>query len=275
MQVYRGMDIGTAKPGAALRARLPHHLIDIRDPSEQFNAGEFTRLALEAIAGITARGKLPVVSGGAGFYLQALLQGLPEAPPSDAAVRGSLREELLRGGPQRLHAELAERDRESAARIHPNDEYRLLRALEVCRVSGRPLTAFSRRPPQNIQFLVAGLERERADLYARIGQRCEDMFNAGLEEEVRALFEKGYTPADPGLRAIGYREFFVENGDGSFSLNPDTAAVRENIARNSRHYAKRQITWFKKVPDVLWLPAQAGFTCFALRNDAPLRERVD
>ena len=142
MQVYRGMDIGTAKPSAQEREQLPHHLIDIRSPNEPFNAGDFVRLANEAIAGIAQRGAFPVVCGGTGFYLKNLIMGLPESPPADAAIRAALKSELHEKGAAALMEELAQGDPVSAERIHLNDVYRLLRALEVLRLSGRPLSSF-------------------------------------------------------------------------------------------------------------------------------------
>jgi tRNA dimethylallyltransferase len=258
MQVYRGMDIGTAKPSAEQRSLLPHHLVDIRNPNEQFSVGDFVRLANEAIANITSRGALPVVSGGTGFYLKNCVMGLPEAPPSDAAIRESLRLELREKGAAALMEELARSDPASAEKIHPNDEYRLLRALEVLRLSGRPLSSFgvsgaepaNSGPPRPLcRFLVVGLFRPREELYRRINQRCADMFALGLPGEVRNLHEAGYSPRDPGLRAIGYREFFVEDEPGSYRLSQDINGVQALVAQNSRRYAKRQITFFASLPD--------------------------
>lgn len=256
MQVYRGLDIGTAKPPDALRAALPHHLIDIIDPDEQFNAGEFARRADVACDDIHRRGLLPVVSGGAGFYLKNFIQGLPDSPPSDAAVREKLGAELRAGGRELLLAELRGADPGSAARIHPNDDYRLLRALEVVRLTGRALsdckvTAGDRR--DKYRFLLVGLEWEREALYRRINRRCSRMFDAGLADEARGLFDRGYTPKDPGLRAIGYKEFFVGGEDGAWRLSDDLAGVQAIVAQHSRQYAKRQITWFRKVPGVTWI----------------------
>jgi tRNA dimethylallyltransferase len=304
MQVYRGMDIGTAKPGAELTARLPHHLIDILNPDEQFNAGEFVRLADQAAADIAARGKLPVISGGTGFYLTNFVMGLPETPLSDPDLRRGLQDELHRRGPAALMAELAACDPVSARRIHPNDTYRILRALEVYRLSGRPLSGFpragiyaadvpagtegpiQRRAPAGAdateapaafrpgyRFLLIGLDRPRADVYRRINDRCAEMFRAGLPAEVRRLCEAGYAPPDPGMRAIGYQEFFIEdeNGNadsgsvdnghnankaaGNAAIAADLAAVETLVARNSRRYAKRQITYFASLPEVLWVNA--------------------
>ena len=272
MQVYRGMDVGTAKPSPELLAALPHHLIDIRDPAEQFNAGEFVRLADEAVRDIARRGKFPVVSGGTGFYLANFVLGLPPAPPSDAAVRLALKAELRERGAAPLRAELAARDPVSAARIHENDEYRLLRALEVWRLSGRPLSDFPRPSPdggaafrREYRFLLTGLTRPREELYRLIDERCALMFRTGLPGEVRRLFEAGYRPEDPGMKAIGYREFFVSAGEGAgtppspgngeWRLASDIAAVEKLVARNSRRYAKRQITYFASLPGVHWIDA--------------------
>ncbi|MDR2343565.1 MAG: tRNA (adenosine(37)-N6)-dimethylallyltransferase MiaA [Spirochaetaceae bacterium] len=256
MQVYRGLDIGTAKPPASILSALPHHLINILNPDEQFNAGEFVHLADAACAGIHERGLLPVVSGGAGFYLKNFIQGLPSSPPPDAAVREKLAAELRAGGSAPLIAELRAADPGSAARIHPNDTYRLLRALEVLRVSGRAPSgcATDEKSRRNkYRFLLIGLEWERETLYRRINRRCSRMFRAGLVEEVKALFARHYTPDDPGLRAIGYKEFFVRDYGGAWHLSSDIAGVETLVARHSRQYAKRQITWFKKVPGVEWI----------------------
>jgi tRNA dimethylallyltransferase len=266
MQVYRGMDIGTAKPGADLLAALPHHLIDIRSPGEQFNAGDFVRLAAEAVADIAGRGKLPVISGGTGFYLNCFVRGLPSAPPSDPEIRRVLKEELRERGRDALYEELAGTDPVSAGRIHRNDEYRLLRALEVRRLSGRPLSDFKAPWPgdgrqegfarQDYRFLMIGLSRPREEVYRRIDERCAAMFRAGLPAEVRGLFEAGFGPEAPGMRAIGYREFFV--GDGAPRFTGDMAPVEALVARNSRRYAKRQLTYFASLPALIRVDAGPG-----------------
>jgi len=264
MQVYRGMDIGTAKPSPEERAKIPHHLIDIRNPDEQFNAGEFTRLAEEACAAAAGRGALPVVSGGTGFYLKNLVLGLSEAPPVDSEIRRLLKNELTAKGAPSLMKELAEADPVSAGRIHINDEYRLLRALEVYRLSGRPLSSFASPwnkaavcPERPFRFILIGLRRNREELYRRINERTAAMFRAGLADEVKRLYNAGYTPSDPGLRAIGYREFFVQDADGigasTWRLSEDLAGVQALVAQNSRRYAKRQITFFASLPDVKWV----------------------
>jgi tRNA dimethylallyltransferase len=268
MQVYRGMDIGTAKPDGAARAALPHHLLDLRDPDEQFNAGEFVRLADECCAEIYARGKLPVIAGGTGFYLKNFIKGLPDSPPGSESIRQAIKRELDAAGAEALYAELQKNDPVAAAHIHVNDVYRIIRALEVARLTGKPLSAFEVENAekkearfQKYDFLVIGLTRKREELYARINARVDMMFEQGLCGEVRALFETGYTPDDPGMRAIGYREFFAarEDDDRFFSGEPDrqgqyafvsandTEGVREMIKQNSRHYAKRQETFFRGI----------------------------
>jgi tRNA dimethylallyltransferase len=260
MQVYRGMDIGTAKPGPELLARLPHHLIDIRNPDEQFNAGEFVRLADEACINISGRGKLPVISGGTGFYLRNFVLGLPETPPSDPQIRQALNEELKAKGIEPLAGELARCDPVSAGRIHIHDEYRLLRALEVYRLTGRPLSSYAvsaaagDRP--HYRFLILGLRRPREEVYRRIDERCAGMFRQGLPSEAHRLFEAGYTPEDPGMRAIGYREFFTEGEGGAWRFIEETE-VETLVARNSRRYAKRQETFFASLPGVKWIDAFA------------------
>jgi tRNA dimethylallyltransferase len=268
MQVYCGMDIGTAKPSEKERALLPHHLIDIRSPAEQFNCGDFVHLADEACLDITNRGKLPVVSGGTGFYLKNFILGLPEAPPSNAEIRTQLKQELRDKGAAALMEELAACDPVSAGRIHINDEYRLMRALEVWRLCSRPLSSFQvpaavSRPQYN--FIIIGLSRTREELYRRINLRCESMFREGLAAEVQKLYEEGYTPRDPGLRAIGYREFFVEEA-GTWRISNDLAGVQALVAQNSRRYAKRQITFFASIPGVKWI--EAG------KNGAETAERI-
>jgi tRNA dimethylallyltransferase len=265
MQVYRGMDIGTAKPSAEEKAQVPHHLIDIRNPDEQFNAGDFVRLAGEAIIDIARRGAFPVVCGGTGFYLKNLIMGMPETPPSDGAIRAALKQELREKGAAALMEELARCDPASAAKIHLNDEYRLTRALEVLRLSGRPLSSFGLSGEgsslSRCRWMVIGLSRPREELYRRINARCAAMFAQGLPDEVRKLHEAGYTPRDPGLRAIGYREFFVEDGtSGAYRLSGDIAGVEALIAQNCRRYAKRQVTFFNSMlsPDgdgAQWLEA--------------------
>jgi tRNA dimethylallyltransferase len=255
MQVYRHLDIGTAKPEKAVLERLPHHLIDLKEPDEQYTAGEFVRRADQLIHEICARGNIPLVSGGTAFYLRTLLCGLPEAPPVENSVRQEVRHELHSKGSGVLYRELQREDPVAAAKISENDLYRLTRALEVIRTTGKPLSAF--RVPQKIREdinpLIIGLSREREELYERINTRVDSMFANGLMDEVRTLIARGFTEEDPGLRGIGYREFFLMRAVGCMTLED----IQHLIKRNSRRFAKRQITFFRKIPGVEWIsPAE-------------------
>jgi len=255
MQVYRGMDIGTAKPDPTLLSRLPHYLIDIRDPDEQFHLGSFLTLADAAAREISARGKLPVISGGTAYYFKHFLFGLPEAPPSDPDLRREIEAEHERVGCVILHERLGEVDPVSAERINPNDRYRIIRALEVYRCSGRPLSTFD--PPKELrpglEVKLIGLMRPREELYERINRRVEEMFALGLRDEVESLVARGYKTGDPGMKAIGYGEFLSawERGED------DEATIMEAIQKNSRRYAKRQLTFFRSLPGVEWRNACA------------------
>lgn len=252
MQVYRGMDIGTAKPDRALLEKLPHHLIDIRNPDEQFCSGDFVRLADSACADIYARGKLPVVLGGTAFYIRNFLYGLPVTPESDPETRKNLLRRMEIEGADALHRELASVDPESARRIHVNDEYRIVRALEVYAASGRPLSSFDL--PQTFRpgyrFLAIALDRDREELNRRIDARVEEMFASGLPEEVARLRAAGYTASDPGMQAIGYREFFMPE-----PVSGGSRAILAQIQLDSRKYAKRQETFIRPMSAVRHFPA--------------------
>lgn len=253
MQVYRGLDIGTAKPDSRLRLSLPHHLLDIRDPSEQFTAGDFVQEADTACARIAERGRLPVVSGGTAFYLKNFVCGLPGSPPADARIRADVERDLRILGPDALRAELESGDPESAGRIHRRDLYRLTRALEVLRLTGRPLSSFEvpAVPRREYDLLLIGLDRPREDLYFRIDARVDAMFEAGLADEVRRLIASGYGESDPGMQAIGYREFLEARRIGCARLRD----IRDRIAQDSRRYAKRQLAFFRTLPGVEWFSA--------------------
>ncbi len=250
MQVYRGMDIGTAKPLPELRSVLPHHLLDIRNPDEQFTAGEFVHEAERLIAAVLGRGKVPIVSGGTAFYIKNLVCGLPDTPVGDAQIRNLLKERLNTVGIAALYEELKLKDPESAAKIMPKDSARIIRALEVIAKTDRPLSSF--RVPDTVRqeysFLLIGLVREREELYRRIDERVERMFGQGLVEEVKSLLEAGYRQYHPGMQGIGYHEFFSMQKAGCLTMS----MIKETIQKNSRRYAKRQITFFKTLPDVLW-----------------------
>lgn len=256
MQVYRGMDIGTAKPDRSLRERLPHHLIDIRDPDEQYDVGAFVTEANRAIEAIHERGRVSVVAGGTGYYFRHLLYGLPQAPPSDPKVREQVQREIDRMGLAEMHRTLASVDPQAALRIHPHDAYRIGRALEIYRQTGRGPSGFAAGGPARADVAVTScaLDRDREELRSRIRARVESMFDQGLRHEVERLVDRGYGPGDPGLRAIGYREFF----DAAGGLRPaeEDEAIAAEITGSTRRYAKRQRTFFRRLPRVLEIPAQ-------------------
>ena len=250
LQVYRHLDIGTAKPTRAERERFRHHLIDVAEPDEQFDAGRFVRCADAALSDIAARGRRAIVAGGCAYYLRTLVCGLPESPRGDPAIRAGLARRLHAEGREALRRELEAADPESARRIHVNDTYRIVRALEVRAATGRPLSSFRvpDRPADPGRFRLIGLQRPRDELVARIDARVESMRATGFAEEVRGLLARGYAPECPGLRGIGYRELAATEGAPS-------AAVWEEIKRNTRRYAKRQMTFFRSLPCVTWICA--------------------
>lgn len=257
VQVYRGLDIGAAKPDAGLKARLPHRLIDIREPSEPISVGDYVGLADAACEEAIRSGALPVLSGGTAFYIKAFILGLPSAPVADVRVRAELEAELATRGQALLRAELERVDPVSAARIKPNDTYRLTRALEVYRSSGRPLSSYALpdRPRARWDVLPLAIDRPRAELYARVEQRVDAMVKAGLADELRALVAKGYGPEDPGMRAIGYAEFFeLGGGDVERGLARMDEAVGL-VKLRTRRYAKRQLTFMRALPGVEWFSA--------------------
>jgi tRNA dimethylallyltransferase len=254
LQVYRGLDIGTAKPTLEERARVSHHLIDILDPHETWSAGEFARRAEEAIAEIQKRGRVAIVVGGSGLYLRALFEGISPVPPGDPDVRRELRERLEREGLAVLREELLKLDPETAGRITAGDTQRILRALEVARVTGRPLSSWIAEQPfgtQRIAAIRVGLTLPRSILYDQIAGRVAWMMEAGWREEVAGLLRRGVSPDVPAFQAIGYRQL-VRHLEGNGSLDE---AVAE-IVRETRRFAKRQETWFRKEPDVTWFSAQ-------------------
>jgi tRNA dimethylallyltransferase len=254
LQAYRGLDIGTAKPSLEDRARVPHHLIDILEPHERYSAGEFARRAQEAIAEIGRRGRVPVVVGGSGLYLRALFEGISPVPQGDPEVRRALRERLEAEGLGPLRDELARLDPETAARLTAGDTQRILRALEVALVSGKPLSAWISEQPfgtQRIAGIRVGLTLPRSILYDRIAGRVARMMEEGWVEEVVRLLGRGLSPGLPAFQAIGYRQL-VRYLEGNGSLEQAVAG----IVRETRRFAKRQETWFRKEPDVTWFSAQ-------------------
>ncbi len=251
MQVYKGLDIGSAKPSKEILHTVPHHLIDLLPPSEQFSVADFVRTAHKVIPEIRDRGNIPLVSGGTAFYFKHLLLGLPEAPPSDGHVRSMLERRCDTEGIESLYAELAAVDPVSHGRIHISDRYRIVRALEVYTVSGKPLSSFreTAAATEIMHPLIIGLHRERAELYERINRRVEIMFQEGLVDELRRLMAAGAVSDWPGMRGIGYREFFTAQEAGELSYN----GIKKLIQQHSRLYAKRQMTFFRSLPDVNWV----------------------
>ncbi|AKC87429.1 tRNA (adenosine(37)-N6)-dimethylallyltransferase MiaA [Pseudoxanthomonas suwonensis] len=269
--VYRGLDIGAAKPDAAERAGVPHHLLDVREPWQPYSAAEFAADARAAIDGIVARGRLPVLAGGTGLYFQALLRGLAPMPQADPALRAAIAAEAQDRGWAALHAELAGVDPAAAARIRPGDAQRIQRALEVYRLSGRPISAWQRDPsPPRLPLRVLRLvlaPAERALLHARIARRFDAMLEAGFLDEVRRLralpplHDHPRPPDLPALRAVGYRQAW-EHLDGATSA----AEFRDRGIFATRQLAKRQLTWLRGELDARWFDPE--------RDGGQLRQAV-
>ncbi len=245
--VYRGLDIGTAKPSAAERAAVPHHLIDIIEPTDAYSAARFVNDARRLVAQISARGRLPLLVGGTMLYFKALREGLDAMPAADAAVRTTLDAEAAARGWPALHAELARVDPATAARLPPGDAQRIQRALEVLRISGRPLSAWQRgRASADVRaFPMVSLEpQSRAWLHERIAQRFDTMLAAGLVDEVRTLRTRaGLHAALPAMRCVGYRQAWAALDSGGFD------GLREAGIAATRQLAKRQLTWLRSMPD--------------------------
>ena len=250
MQVYRYMDIGTAKIPEAERRSIPHHLIDIVNPDEHYDAARFTNDCLQAIKDIHERSAIPLLTGGTGLYLRALKNGLFDAAPGNPEIRAMLQARMELEGVNRLHDELFLCDRISANKIHKNDTSRILRALEVFLSTGIPLSAHQQQTTPAACFsnmLTIGLSDERAALYERINKRSLKMIEGGFEEEVRRLLDIGYSPALKSMQSIGYRHM-LNYIAGRWTKDELIA----NLARDTRRYAKRQYTWFSKDTSVSW-----------------------
>ncbi len=265
MQVYRGMDIGTAKPTPEERAAVVHHLIDILDPDENYNAGRFEREASGIIHSLWRQGTPAIVAGGTGLYVKALIHGLFESPPVDPDLRANLLDEASRVGPAEFHESLRRVDPVAAARLHPHDTVRIARALEVYRLTGRAMTDLQARhrfEKHPFLPLILGLTMDREVLYDRIEGRVDRMIRAGWIEEVRVLLDRGYDEESPGLKGLGY-ERLLDRLRGRCTL--DEAVVE--IKKETRRYAKRQMTWFRGMPEVDWqgtpIEAEAAARRFA------------
>lgn len=254
-QIYRGLDIGSAKPSAALRARAPHHLFDVVEPAEAFDCARYAALARAEIAAIGARGRTALLVGGTGLYLKAVRYGLFPGPPRDAVLRAEL---IARdtARPGALHCELDAVDPVAARRLHTNDRARIVRALEVYRLTGIPISRWQSQHSfrgDELAMRVVGLELPRALLGERLDARCRNMVQRGLVDEVRALLAAGCPPTAAALRSIGYREI-GDHLDGRFGLDE----AIERMARASRQLAKRQLTWFRADSTIHWLDAESA-----------------
>jgi len=245
--VYRGMDLGTAKPSAEDRARLPHHLIDVTEPNQPFTAGEYSRQARAALRDICRRGKVPIVTGGTGLYLRALTDGLFAGPARQLELRARLERSRQRRSVLWLHRLLTRLDPTSASRIHANDTPKLVRAIEVCLTARKPLSEVQTRDPlSGFRLLRIGLNPPRQQLYARLNLRAEAMFASGLIDETRGLLER-FGPVQ-ALDSLGYRQARAVLA-GTLTLEAAVEATRQG----HRNYAKRQLTWFRREPDVHWI----------------------
>ncbi|MCE0493489.1 tRNA (adenosine(37)-N6)-dimethylallyltransferase MiaA [Vibrio salinus] len=253
--IYRGMDIGTAKPTADELSLAPHRLIDILDPEESYSAADFRQDALDQMKAITKEGKIPLLVGGTMLYFKALLEGLSPLPAADPKIRQQIEQEALTLGWKVLHDQLKEIDPVSAERIHPNDPQRLSRALEIYRISGKTLTELTETKGERIPFNVkqfAIAPKDRAELHRRIELRFSKMMDAGFEDEVRQLYARGDLHQDlPSIRCVGYRQMW-DYLDGNGTL--DEAVFRGVCA--TRQLAKRQITWLRSWSDLTWLDSE-------------------
>ena len=253
MQIYRTMDIGTAKPTQEEMGGIPHHMIDVADPEEDFSVARYVEMAAQCVDDVLARGKLPIVAGGTGLYIDSLLSGRTFAPFSpDSALRGELERELAEKGGQAMLEALAQVDPEAAKRLHPNDHKRIIRALEVYRSTGKTITQHNRETqaiPPRYNALTIGLAfQDRQAMWRRIDQRVDEMVAAGLEDEVRRLLTSGISPKCTAMQAIGYKEFTQAlSGEMTWQEAADVVKLR------SRQYAKRQLTWFGRNPNTRWV----------------------
>ncbi len=271
MTLYRGMDVGTAKPTADERRRVPHHLLDVLDPAESASVAWWLGRAAAACRDIEARGRRALLVGGTPLYLKALLYGLFDGPPADAVVRARLEADAAANGPPALHARRAGVDAASAARLHPNDVRRVVRALEVHELTGRPLSAWQTEwhtppAPAGLAPRCLCLQLDRKELYARIDDRAARMLAGGLLDEARALRAPGRTLSREAAQAVGYREAF-DHLDGKASFDETLGRIR----LRSRQLAKRQLTWFRSLPELEPVPPQLTSAARALkmRRHAP------
>ncbi len=251
MQIYKGMDIGTAKPTKEEKCEIPHHMIDISEPDQRFSVADFVKLAREAIEDILSRGKVPILAGGTGLYMDSVLFNI-EFPDfeEDLDFKSKMEELLKLKGKEALHDELKKRDMEAAEKIHPNNTRRVMRALEVCEATGKTFSEVSREAKKTPLYdaLVLGIDVSRERLYEKIDKRVDIMIENGLLEEVESLKKSGVKRDTTAIQAIGYKELY-DYFDGLCSIDE----AIDKIKQESRRYAKRQLTWFKRNQDINWI----------------------
>ena len=253
MQIYRRMDIGTAKPTQAEMRGVPHHMLDVADPEEDFSVARYVDMAAKCVDDILSRGRLPILAGGTGLYIDSLLSGRTFAPfQPDSPLRGQLEEQLRREGGAAMLARLAQVDPDSAARLHPNDEKRIVRALEVYQSTGKTITQHNLEtqaiPPRYDALTLALAFERREDMWSRIDRRVDQMMDQGLVAEVQGLLDSGVPAKCTAMQAIGYKEMAAALLSGG-----DVRAAAEEIQLRSRQYAKRQLTWFRRERQVTWI----------------------
>ena len=253
MQIYRRMDIGTAKPTQAEMRGVPHHMLDVADPEEDFSVARYVDMAAKCVDDILSRGRLPILAGGTGLYIDSLLSGRTFAPfQPDSPLRGQLEEQLRREGGAAMLARLAQVDPDSAARLHPNDEKRIVRALEVYQSTGKTITQHNLEtqaiPPRYDALTLALAFERREDMWSRIDRRVDQMMDQGLVAEVQGLLDSGVPAKCTAMQAIGYKEMAAALLSGG-----DVRAAAEEIQLRSRQYAKRQLTWFRRNKAARWL----------------------
>ena len=253
MQIYRTMDIGTAKPTAEEMEDVPHHMLDVADPEEDFSVARYVDMAAKCVDDILSRGRLPILAGGTGLYIDSLLSGRTFAPfQPDSPLRGQLEEQLRREGGAALLSRLAQVDPDSAARLHPNDEKRIIRALEVYQSTGKTITQHNLEtqaiPPRYDALTLALAFEQREDMWSRIDRRVDQMMDQGLVDEVQSLLDSGVPAKCTAMQAIGYKEMAA-----ALLSHGDVSAGAEEVKLRSRQYAKRQLTWFRRNRAARWL----------------------
>ena len=256
-QIYRGMNIGTDKVSKEIRERFPHHLIDIVDPDEIFNAAQFGERAKLIIERLQKKDKLPILVGGSGLYVRAVVDGIFAGPGANWQLREKLKVKVKIKGSESLYRMLKEVDEVSASRIHPNDERRIIRALEVYKTTGKPISHYQKQSPSPLSHTVmVGLKWERATLYRIIEQRVDKMLEQGLVDEVKSLLEKGYGEDLPSIQGVGYRQI-AGYLKGRYSLEEAVRLVK----RDTRRLAKRQLNWFKRDSRIIWIKREQYPSC--------------